>query len=90
LDYARNPLIRRLRAADLFGRFHALSPKTSAGAPILVHSKVGVFDDRIVRVGSANLNNRSEGFDTECDLAIEVDTDADRSTESLRAQGATM
>jgi len=78
LDYARNPLIRRLRAADLFGRFHALSPKTSAGAPILVHSKVGVFDDRIVRVGSANLNNRSEGFDTECDLAIEVDTDADR------------
>jgi phosphatidylserine/phosphatidylglycerophosphate/cardiolipin synthase-like enzyme len=78
MDYARNPLVRRLRALDSFGRFRALSPKTSAGAPIIVHSKVGVFDDRIVRVGSANLNNRSEGFDTECDLAIEAATDADR------------
>lgn len=78
MDYARNPLVRRLRAADLFGRFRALSPRTSAGAPILVHSKVGVFDDRIVRVGSANLNNRSEGFDTECELAIEAGKDTDR------------
>ena len=74
MDYARNPLIRRLRAADRFGRFRALSPCTSAGAPIIVHSKVAVIDDRIVRIGSANLNNRSEGFDTECDLAIEGDT----------------
>jgi phosphatidylserine/phosphatidylglycerophosphate/cardiolipin synthase-like enzyme len=78
MDYARNPLVRRLRAADSFDRFRALSPKTSAGAPILVHSKVGVFDDRIVRVGSANLNNRSEGFDTECELAIEAETNTDR------------
>lgn len=72
MDHARNPLIRRLRAADRYGRFRALSPATSGGAPIIVHSKVGVFDDRIVRIGSANLNNRSEGFDTECDLAIEA------------------
>lgn len=72
MDHARNPLIRRLRAEDRHGRFRALSPMTSGGTPILVHSKVGVFDDCIVRIGSANLNNRSEGFDTECDLAIEV------------------
>jgi phosphatidylserine/phosphatidylglycerophosphate/cardiolipin synthase-like enzyme len=78
MDYARNPLIRRLRGADRFGRFRALSPRTSAGAPIIVHSKVAIFDDRVVRVGSANLNNRSEGFDTECDLAIEGETDAPR------------
>ncbi len=71
MDQARNPLIRRLRAADGFGRFRAFAPTTSAGANIIVHSKVGVFDDRVVRVGSATLNNRSEGFDTECDLAIE-------------------
>ncbi len=70
MDHARNPLIRRIRAADRYGRFRALSPTTSGGTPIIVHSKVGVFDDRIVRIGSANLNNRSEGFDTECDLAI--------------------
>jgi phosphatidylserine/phosphatidylglycerophosphate/cardiolipin synthase-like enzyme len=78
MDYARNPLIRRLRAADRFGRFRAFSPRTSAGAPIIVHSKVAIFDDRVVRIGSANLNNRSEGFDTECDLAIEGDTEVVR------------
>ncbi len=74
MDYARNPLIRRLRAADAHGKFRAVSPQTSAGAPIIVHSKVAVIDDRIVRIGSANLNNRSEGFDTECELAIEGET----------------
>ena len=71
MDYARNPLIRSLRAADAFGRLRAVSPRTAAGAPIVVHSKVTVIDDRIVRVGSANLNNRSGGFDTECDLVVE-------------------
>lgn len=74
MDYARNPLIRSLRAADAFGRLRALSPRTAAGAPIVVHSKVMVIDDRIVRVGSANLNNRSGGFDTECDLVVESQT----------------
>lgn len=78
MDHARNPLIRRLRAADLHGRFRALAPRTSGGAPIIVHSKVGIFDDEIVRIGSANLNNRSEGFDTECELAVEARTAADR------------
>ena len=77
MDYARNPLIRGLQAADPFDRFRAVSPVTSAGAPIVVHSKVGVFDDGVLRVGSANLNNRSEGFDTECDLAIEAKTNTD-------------
>jgi len=78
MDRARNPLVRHLRAADKFGRFRALSPLTSANASITVHSKVGIFDDRVVRVGSANLNNRSEGFDTECDLAIEGESDTER------------
>lgn len=40
----------------------------------LVHSKVMVIDDRLLRVGSANLNNRSFGVDTECDLAFEATT----------------
>ena len=31
-----------------------------------------------VRVGSANLNNRSMGADTECDLAIEAKNDTER------------
>lgn len=40
----------------------------------MVHSKVMVVDDRILRIGSANLNNRSMGTDTECDLVIEADS----------------
>jgi phospholipase D1/2 len=39
----------------------------------MVHSKVMVIDDRLLRIGSANLNNRSMGTDTECDLVIEAD-----------------
>jgi uncharacterized membrane protein YdjX (TVP38/TMEM64 family) len=31
-----------------------------------------IVDDRILRVGSANLNNRSFGVDTECDLALQA------------------
>ncbi|HEY8520707.1 MAG TPA: VTT domain-containing protein [Gammaproteobacteria bacterium] len=41
---------------------------------INVHSKLLVVDDTLLRVGSSNLNNRSMGLDTECDLAIEAAT----------------
>ena len=34
----------------------------------MIHSKVMVVDDRLLRIGSANINNRSMGADTECDL----------------------
>ena len=47
-------------------------------ADVMVHSKVMIVDDRVLRVGSANLCNRSMGADTECDLTIEAADDADR------------
>lgn len=75
MDTARGALILRLAAADLFGRFRAYCPQTSGGRAVIVHSKVMIVDDRFVRIGSANLNNRSAGFDTECDLAFEVDAE---------------
>jgi hypothetical protein len=78
MDQARGAMIWRLRAADIFGRFRAYWPATSGGETIIVHSKVTVIDDRIARVGSANLNNRSGGFDTECELALETDDAAAR------------
>lgn len=74
MDRARRAMIARLRAEDRFGRFRALAPVTSGGQDIIVHSKCSVFDDHIVRVGSANLNNRSLGLHTECELAIEANT----------------
>ncbi|MDB5444592.1 MAG: phospholipase D/transphosphatidylase, partial [Phenylobacterium sp.] len=76
MDRARATMIWRLRAADVFGRFRGYCPVTAGRETIIVHSKVSVIDDRVVRVGSANLNNRSGGFDTECELGLECDGEA--------------
>ena len=48
------------------------TPVTEGGADIYVHAKVLVVDDALLRVGSSNINNRSMGLDTECDLAVEA------------------
>jgi phospholipase D1/2 len=50
------------------------------GVPVMVHSKVMVIDDRFLRIGSANINNRSMGADSECDLAIEAKNLKERRT----------
>lgn len=78
MDRARGAMLWRLRAADVFGRFRAFWPATARGETVIVHSKTSVFDDRIARVGSANLNNRSGGFDTECELAVDTDDEETR------------
>jgi phospholipase D1/2 len=65
-------LLARLRAADSGGKLRVYAPLTECGAGISVHDKLMVVDDRFLRVGSANLNNRSMGFDSECDVALEV------------------
>ena len=46
---------------------------TALGRIIIVHAKLTIIDDRLLRIGSANINNRSLGFDTECDLSFEAD-----------------
>jgi phosphatidylserine/phosphatidylglycerophosphate/cardiolipin synthase-like enzyme len=74
MDSARHLLIQVLWAADDHHRLGVYWPVTDRGAPIYVHSKVLVIDDRLLRVGSSNLNNRSMGFDSECDIAIDADT----------------
>lgn len=78
MDVLRARLLRQLRSADAFGRLRVYCPTVPGlGAQcITVHSKVFVVDDRLVRVGSSNLSNRSMGFDTECDLAVEAVGDA--------------
>lgn len=82
MGHNRNRLIRRLKRADRHGRlrvFYAAVPDGKGGEQeVIVHSKVIIVDDRFVRVGSSNLNNRSEGLDTECDLAIETADPAGR------------
>lgn len=73
MDGARHRLIQELWAADDHRRLGVYWPETDGGSQIYIHSKVLVVDDRLLRVGSSNFNNRSLGFDSECDLAIEAD-----------------
>jgi phosphatidylserine/phosphatidylglycerophosphate/cardiolipin synthase-like enzyme len=80
---ARYKLLHLLWRSDVHKRLGVFYPITAGGVPIYVHAKIMVVDDTLLRVGSSNLNNRSMGFDTECDLAIEVTTDT-RNSERLR------
>ena len=75
MDSARYRLLQLLWAADDHQRLGVYWPVTDGGTPIYVHAKVLVIDDRLLRIGSSNLNNRSMGFDSECDLAVEADPD---------------
>jgi phosphatidylserine/phosphatidylglycerophosphate/cardiolipin synthase-like enzyme len=77
----RDRLIRHLRRADRHNRlrfYYPVVPGKDTACEVLVHSKVLVIDDEIVRIGSSNFNNRSMGLDTECDLAIQATNDDQR------------
>lgn len=67
----REKIIERLKDADHQDRFRIYYPVTTAGDPIYVHAKIMIVDSRLLRLGSSNINDRSMGFDTECDVAIE-------------------
>lgn len=72
MDKTRSVFLKRLEDADRHGRFRAYSPVTTDGQTIIVHAKLAIVDDRFIRLGSSNMNNRSEGFDTECDLTVDA------------------
>ena len=70
-----------LEKADVRDRVRIVYPEVASGdktVETMVHSKIMVVDDRWLRIGSANLNNRSMGADTECDLVIEATNDRQR------------
>ncbi|HEX8217408.1 MAG TPA: phospholipase D-like domain-containing protein [Allosphingosinicella sp.] len=68
---ARWHLVDALKKKDKGGRFAIYAPVTEQGADIYVHAKIMIVDDCVLRVGSANMNNRSMGLDSECDLLID-------------------
>jgi phosphatidylserine/phosphatidylglycerophosphate/cardiolipin synthase-like enzyme/uncharacterized membrane protein YdjX (TVP38/TMEM64 family) len=79
----RNGRIRFWRRVHAAGgnRVRLVYPAVEQGGKTtdtMIHSKVMVVDDRFLRVGSANMNNRSMGADTECDLAVEARSDRER------------
>ena len=82
---ARAVLLEKLQRADHNHRLRFYSPATEEGAPIYVHAKILAVDDILLRVGSSNINNRSMGLDTECDLALEARDDNPQAEDVRRA-----
>jgi len=86
----RGGFIDQFIAAGVMNRIRFLYPATrdaSSVAAVMVHSKVMIVDDCLLRVGSANLNNRSMGADTECDLAFEATSEEHRECISRLRRG---
>ena len=80
---ARAELFREIKKADHKDRLRIYFPVTEKGADIYVHAKLMIVDDVMLRVGSANLNNRSMGLDSECDLLLHPRPDAELQVKAI-------
>jgi phosphatidylserine/phosphatidylglycerophosphate/cardiolipin synthase-like enzyme/uncharacterized membrane protein YdjX (TVP38/TMEM64 family) len=78
MDILRARVLERLRDADRHDRLRVVYPDVPGlgDACLMVHAKLMIVDDRVLRVASSNLSNRSMGLDSECDLCV-VAEDAD-------------
>ncbi|MGD2073878.1 MAG: VTT domain-containing protein [Gammaproteobacteria bacterium] len=86
MDVLRSRVFQQLRAADRFDRLRLYYPHVPGlgDACITVHAKLLIVDDRLLRIGSANLSSRSMGLDTECDLAVRADSGNDAAAQGIR------
>lgn len=77
MDVLRVRLIRQLQEHDQNKRLRVYYPDGPGldDSPVNVHAKLMVVDDSYATVGSANLNNRSMGLDTECNVIIDAQSD---------------
>jgi phosphatidylserine/phosphatidylglycerophosphate/cardiolipin synthase-like enzyme len=78
MDAARLKIVAAIGKADRHNRFRVYVPVTKGATDIYVHAKIAIVDDRLLRVGSANLNNRSQRLDSECDVVIDTALAANR------------
>ena len=88
MDVLRYRLVKKLQEADRHGRLRIFYPRLSDSADsadscLMVHAKLIVADDCLLRIGSSNLSNRSMGLDSECDLAIEAESERIRAAISF-------
>ncbi|WP_246218635.1 phospholipase D-like domain-containing protein [Parasphingorhabdus halotolerans] len=80
MDSTRARLFEAVKMRDVHDRFRIFHPVNDVGTPIYVHAKILIIDDRIIRVGSSNFNNRSLGFDSECDVTLEASSSSGEAT----------
>src|SRR3546814_15800052 len=78
MDGARVKLVRAIAKARHAAGRRTYVPRPAVGEPIYVPAKTAVVDDRLIRIGSSNMNNRSMGLDSECDVTIDVALPANR------------
>lgn len=57
---------------------HPASRENGVETPVRIHSKLMIVDDKYLHLGSTNLNNRSMGMDTECDVTLMGHDEASR------------
>ena len=55
---------------NLLDRIRLVYPHVGHGTDVLVHAKLVIIDNTILRIGSANVNNRSMSTDSECDITL--------------------
>jgi len=72
----RDRLFRQLVDADTHDRLRIYYPWVAdesgkESVEVYVHAKVAIADDRVFKVGSANLSNRSMRLDSELEMVIE-------------------
>lgn len=74
MDVLRARLVNKLDQAANSDHVRLYYPqlKSSSDVSLMVHAKVMIVDDCLLRIASSNLSNRSMGLDCECDLAIEA------------------
>ena len=73
MNAGRRRVTDRLKEAGVWDRIRFVYPALaddSSDQGVMVHAKLMIVDDIVLRVGSSNLNNRSMGMDSECDLAL--------------------
>jgi phosphatidylserine/phosphatidylglycerophosphate/cardiolipin synthase-like enzyme len=64
--------------------YSACSADDGQEVPIYIHSKLFLVDDRFLSVGSANMNNRSMGLDTEVNVTWEASPNQNGLVRSIR------
>jgi len=76
----RSVYIRDLKESDKNDRISFMRPHNGGSGEgfMNIHSKIIIADDEILFGGSANLSNRSLGFDTEVNIAVEAGSSEDK------------